>query len=157
MAHFIDCTNAVWWCTMCWGYSWVARILFSWTMWKVFTLYGVSSCNMYNMYNVRIKELCSAITTLVDIARVIRCRRGESVLQCLHAQPWCPVCMILWSVSQPWRGSNCIILCVKHTGGLELEGVEVKIQLDDQNKADIKDLIPKQVHVHHCNVHTAGS
>ena len=35
-------------------------------------------------------------------------------------------------------------------GGLELEGVEVRVQLNDKDRTEIEDLIPKQVHVGVC-------
>ena len=53
----------------------------------------------------------------------------------------------------------CVIIIIStwclFTGALELEGVEVQVQLDD--KKDIKDLIPKKVKDHSYNQTSLGN
>lgn len=43
------------------------------------------------------------------------------------------------------RGGETIGQWLICTGGLELEGVEVRVQIDDKDKTKVEDLIPKQV------------
>ncbi len=59
----------------------------------------------------------------MDIARILRERRGN----------YNPVLVDL-----------CICIAIS-LGGLELEGVEVRVQINDKNKTEVDDLIPKQV------------
>lgn len=39
----------------------------------------------------------------------------------------------------------CVWCHNNYVGGLELEGVEVRVEINDRDKTDVKDLIPKQV------------